>query len=280
MGKNKIKFGLTNVHYAVVSEGADGTVSYGTPKRLYGAAALNGKANTERENIPADDISDYVTMHDNKGYDGELELLDADDDFRTEVLGETKDSNGVIIENKDAVPKKIALLFEMSGDVSKTRFAFYNCSVTKPDIEADTKGEKIEHKTDKIAFTASPAHDTGNIKAKVTEGSTAYTNWYKSVYLTSGQPAVLITPTEVIFDKAMANQKEISFNLMGGATLTSIKNDGTALTKTTHYTDASGVVTLKTAYLSTLPVGETSLVFTFGNSQTRNVKVTVIDTTN
>ena len=276
---NKIKYGLTNTHYAIVNEGADGSITYGTPKRIYGAVSMSGKANVEKEDIAADDISDYVTMYDNKGYDIEIELLDTDDDFRTDVLGETKDSNGVIIENKDAIPKKIALLFEMSGDKNKTRFAFYSCSVTKPDIEASTKGDKIDAKSDKISLTAGPARDTGNIKAKVNEGDSAYTNWYKNVYLTSGQPAFVVSPTDVVFDKATANQKDVVVNILGSATLSSIKNNGTALTKTTHYTEASGVVTIKSTYLATLGTGTTQLLFTFSNSQTRTVTVSVIDTT-
>lgn len=276
---NKIKYGLTNVHYAVVSEGADGTITYGTPKRIYGAVSLSGKANIDKEDIAADDISDYVTMYDNKGYDGEIELLDADDNFRIDVLGETKDANGVVIENKDAVPKKIALLYEMSGDNKKTRFVLYSCSVTKPDIDASTKGDKVEPKSDKISFTASPARDTGNIKAKVNEGETSYSNWYKAVYLTSGQPSVLITPTEVTFDKSTSNQKDIVLNIMGGATLSSIKKDGVALTKTTHYTEASGVVTIKSSYLAALSTGTAQLLFTFANSQVRTVNINVIDTT-
>lgn len=184
---NKIKFGFTNVHYAVITEDTVGEVTYGTPKRIYGAVSMSGKANIEKENIAADDISDYATMYDNKGYDIDIELLDTDDSFRTEVLGETEDENGVLIENKDAIPKKIALLFEMSGDSNKTRFVFYSCSVTKPDMETTTKGDKVDVKNDKISLSAGAARDTGNIKAKVKEGETAYSDWYTKVYVPTAE---------------------------------------------------------------------------------------------
>lgn len=277
---NKIKYGLKNVHYAAVTEGADGSISYGTPKPIPGAVTLSLKANVEKEDIPADDIPDYATVYDNKGYDGELEIQILPDDFKTDILGETLDTNGVLVENKDAEPKNVALLFEFSGDKNKARHIMYNCSVTKPDIESSTKGDKAESKTDKLTFLASPAKDTGNIKAKVYSDNSKYATWFSSVYLSAGAPDVLVTPTEVVFDKKTDNQKDIVLNLIGGATLSSIKNGSTALTTSTHYTNASGVVTIKSSYLATLGEGLTQLLLTFSGSKTRTVNINVIDTTN
>lgn len=277
---NTIKYGLKNAHYAVVTEGADGSITYGTPKPIPGAVTLSLKASVEKENIPADDIPDYATVYDNKGYDGELEVQILPDDFKTDVLGETLDTNGVLVENKDAEPKNIALLFEFSGDKKKARHVMYNCSVTKPDIESSTKGDKAESKTDKLTFSASPAKDTGNIKAKIYSDNSSYATWFNSVYLSAGTPAVLVSPTEVVFDKKTENQKDIVLNLIGGATLSSIKNGGTTLSTTTHYTNTSGVVTIKATYLATLGEGLVQLLLTFSGSKTRTVNINIIDTTN
>lgn len=277
---NKIKFGLKNTHYAVVTENADDSITYGTPKAMPGSVTLSLKANVNKENIAADDVVDYAEAFENNGYDGDLELQIVPDDFRTDVLGETFDENGVLIENKDAAPKKIALMFEISGDKRKARHIMYNCSVTKPDIESSTKGDKLESKTDKLSISAAPAKDTGDIKAKVYSDNAKYSTWFSEVYRTSGTPAILVTPTEVVFDKNTSNQKDIVLNLISSATLSSIKNGSTTLSSTTHYTSASGVVTLKTSYLSTLGVGVTELIFTFSGNKTRSVNIKVIDTTN
>ena len=56
---NKVKFGLKNVHYAVVTETVtDGviSISYGTPKRIPGAVNLTLDAAGEPVEFYADDI--------------------------------------------------------------------------------------------------------------------------------------------------------------------------------------------------------------------------------
>lgn len=279
--ENRIKYGLKNVHYAVVIGDAENGITYGTPIPIPGSVNLSLKANVEKVLIAADDDPEYATLYDNKGYEGEIEMQVIPDSFAADVLGDETDTNGVIIEGSTAKPNPIALLFEFDGDKKKIRHIMYNCSVTKPDIESSTKGDKAESKTDKLAFTAAPAKDTGNIKAKCYQGNDQYATWFTTVYLSGGTPAELITPRQVTFDKKTANQKDVVLNLMpsGSETLSNIKNDGTALTTATHYTNTSGVVTLKTAYLSTLDVGVVPLLFTFSNSQTRTVYINVINTT-
>lgn len=277
----KIQYGLKNVHYAKITEGVDGTITYGTPKRIPGAVNLTLNAEAERTDIPADDIPDYATAYNNKGYEGELEVQILTDEFRRDILGETTDENGVQVENTDAVPTNAAFMFEVTTDQNKVRHLMYNCSVTKPGMDASTKGESIENKTDKLSFSARPAKDTGDIKAKVYSDNEKYNTWFDAVYIKGSTPAVLVTPTDVTFDKRTANQKDLVLNLLpaGSETLSSIKNGATTLTSTTHYTNTSNVVTIKSTYLATLGIGVVPLLFTFSNGQTRTVYVNVVNTT-
>ena len=69
---NKIKFGLKNVHYAVVTE-SGGVVSYGTPKHIPGAVNLTLSAAGESVQFYADDIV-YYEENTNNGYEGSLEM--------------------------------------------------------------------------------------------------------------------------------------------------------------------------------------------------------------
>lgn len=180
--ENKIKFGLKNVYRAPVTI-SEGTVTYGTPVRIYGAVTLSVSPDITRTAIAADDNPEYaVTMEDN-GYTGDIEFQVLTDADRVALFGSTVNSDGVLIESKDDVPKPTALLFEFDGDANKTRHVLYNCLCTKPSVESET-GKT--NKTDKCSFTARPAEDTGYIKAKAantTTGKAKYDSWFTAVYI-------------------------------------------------------------------------------------------------
>lgn len=95
---NKVKYNLKNTHYAMLTIGEDGTVSYGTPTPMPGSVSISLDANGEPENFYADGIAYYV-INNNMGYDGDLELAMIPESFRTEALKEELDAKGVLIEN-------------------------------------------------------------------------------------------------------------------------------------------------------------------------------------
>ena len=93
----------------------DGTVSYGNPKAIPGSVSISLDANGEPENFHADRIAYYV-INNNMGYEGDLELALIPEDFRTEILKEELDDNGVLIENAQVELESFALLFEFDGE--------------------------------------------------------------------------------------------------------------------------------------------------------------------
>ncbi len=181
--KNKVKFNICNVHYALLTLGTDGAVSFGTPVAMPGAVSLSLDPNGEPSNFYADGYA-YYTVSNNMGYEGDLELAMVPESFRTDVLKEALDENKVLLENANAETENFALLFEFDGDVRKIRHVLYNCSAARPTIESQTNEDEIEVQTETLSITAAPLA-SGYVKAKTGDSTTdeVYQNWYKSVYL-------------------------------------------------------------------------------------------------
>lgn len=183
---NKVKYNLKNVHAAKLTETVlDGVVSYSydTPKAIPGAVSISLDAEGETSPFYADGIV-YFRSTTNNGYSGDLEIALIPEWFRTEILQETLDSNGVLVEeSKNEENVKFALMFEFDGDVNAIRHVLYNCSSSRPSIESETKEETIEPGTETLSITADPRSD-GMVKARTgdTTNKNAYDNWYKEVY--------------------------------------------------------------------------------------------------
>ena len=187
---NKVKYNLKNVHAAKLTEKVEGdavTYTYANSKAIPGAVSIALDAEGETSPFYADGIV-YFRSSTNNGYSGDLEIALIPEWFRTEILQEKLDSNGVLVERSDVTESvKFALLFEFDGDVNAIRHVMYNCSTSRPSIESETKEDTIEPGTEKLSITADPRAD-GLVKARTgdTTSQAAYANWYKTVY----------TPTE------------------------------------------------------------------------------------
>jgi len=180
---NKVQYGLKNVHYATVTVGTN-TVTYGTPVAWPGAVSLALSAEGSTDTFYADNIA-YFTAIANNGYSGDFESAMMPDSFRTDIMGETLGTgakSGIYFEAADVQPKAFALLFQFEGDQNATKYALYNCKMSRPDIESATTEDGIEVKTVSGEITASPRAFDNIVKAQcASTAATAYTNWFTAV---------------------------------------------------------------------------------------------------
>ena len=189
---NKVKYNLKNVHAAklteTVTEGVT-SYSYATPQAIPGAVSITLDAEGDSSPFYADGIV-YFRSYANNGYSGDLEIALIPEWFRTEILKEVLDTNGILVEKADnAESVKFALLFEFDGDERAIRHVMYNCSASRPSIESSTK----EETTETLSLTADPRED-GLVKSRIgdTTAKATYDGWYQSVYV----PAVETAGTE------------------------------------------------------------------------------------
>ncbi len=187
---NKVKYGLSNCHYAVITETTtNGVTSYtfGTPVAMPGAVNLSLDQDGDTNKFRADNI-DYYTSISNNGYSGDLELALVPTSFLTDVMGEEADStNGLQFELADAKPKAFALLFQFEGDESATRHVLYNCKATRPTLASQTTDTTIEPVTETINITATSLNlSVGGtvkpvVKSRCPSTASAYANFFTAV---------------------------------------------------------------------------------------------------
>lgn len=181
---NKVKFGLSNVYISKITYGANNTITYGTPFALPGAVNLSLDPAGESADFYADNTK-YFSDSTNQGYTGTLEIALINDAFRTDILGQTQDTNGAFVENKNDVLSDFALGCQFEGDTTGTRYWFYQCSVSRPNVSSQT-----------IETSKTPVTDTLNINvaARISDGAvqvhmeknatneTAYNGFFTEVY--------------------------------------------------------------------------------------------------
>ena len=179
---NKVHYGLSNVHYALITVGEGGAVTYGAFAPIPGAVNLTISPVGGENPFYADNIK-YFIVYSNQGYEGTLEIAKVPQSFFETIMQYKLDDNGVLVEANNAQPKSFALAFQVEGDEKDTRFVFYNVSVGRSEISAATITDSVDVQTATLSITAAPATDTGYVSGKTTPDTSAanYDAWFTTV---------------------------------------------------------------------------------------------------
>ena len=189
MAENKVRFGLKNVYYSILTEGSTNT--FATPVHVEGAVSMTLDSNVANGTFYADNISYYTTFS-NNGYTGTLEMARISDSMLKDVFGMTLDANTKILYEKSGVqPKPFALLFQVEGDANEELNVLYRVVPTsKPSIGSQTVEDTIEPVTQSFDFEALPlvtgvTAQIGLVKGRTTDTTTTSvrTGWFSSVQI-------------------------------------------------------------------------------------------------
>ena len=181
---NKVKFGLSEVHIAPITAVSDSQYTYGTIFAIPGAVNLTLDIAGDTEDFYADNIK-YFTESANQGYTGSLEMALFNEDFRTKILNEIKDSNGALIEDASKGTNAFALGFQIDGDKQNKRYWYYNVTAARAANNASTIQSSKTPETETVNITAAPRATDKLVRAvmeKTDDNTAAYNGFFSTVY--------------------------------------------------------------------------------------------------
>lgn len=152
----KIQYGISNVYYAIATEGANGVTTYGTPVHMPGGENLSISNDGNNDNtIWADNIK-YWNKTVSSGMSGDLQMAKFPNSFYTDILGMTAEEGGGYSMSPNDVPKEFALMFQLETDTGGKRVVWYGCTATVPTYTAATATDSITEGSETSSITAAP----------------------------------------------------------------------------------------------------------------------------
>ena len=195
MANNKVKFGLSHVMYALVTESVATTGSqsgqvvteYGDLKALAGAVSMSMSSSASKSVFRADN-SDYYISYGEGGFTGSLEVARVNETFLKDVLGYKEDDDNILVQDSAAFQQTqyFALVFEFSGDQGAQKHCLYKCSADPIDLASQTTGEggSTDPQTETLNITVVPRADQDkliHIQTQDTTSTAAIAAWYTAV---------------------------------------------------------------------------------------------------
>lgn len=181
---NKVRFGLSNLHYAVISKVSEaGVPTYGAWKALPLAVSLTTDLQSQKAVQYADDVAIYTTAS-TTSISITLEVSRLSDEFKKEVLGWFEGSDGGLIQPPELFPRE-SLGVEFKGDAKKCRHIFFMCSVEDHDDGGgSTNTDNVSFTNETLTLTALPISigDDYVVKEKIDADATGYASCFTGTF--------------------------------------------------------------------------------------------------
>lgn len=177
------QYGLTNLWYGILTEGADGTPSYGGAKSFGKAVSAKVEASNNSATLYADDA---LAESDSSFQSAKVTLGVADDDMAVfaEILGhKVAEPGGEMVRSAgDAAPwvglGRVITKMVDNKRVYKGEF-LYKVKFSEPSQDNETKGESVDFKTPEIEGTAATLANGNWSAAQQFDTKEAAITWVK-----------------------------------------------------------------------------------------------------
>ena len=181
----RVRYGLSNLYYAIATDDGTGTLTYANPVKIPGAKSIALDPQGDSTDEYADDVL-WLHIDGNNGYSGDLEFEDTADGaaFYNAVSGAVTDDDDVTFESSDDRAKEFALLgqFKYSGGTETgKRWCFFRCTASRSKVEGKTKEKGVEVTTNVVTITAMPRISDDMVKASCESTSAKYATWFNAV---------------------------------------------------------------------------------------------------
>lgn len=177
MAKNKVIFGVSQLHVGEYNVSTTGVVTLGTPFAVPGTVKISIEAESEENKFYADNIV-YWSGYSDNGLSGEIENAFFPDDFKTRFMNYQALSNGGIAQIKGKKNKPVYFAFQAEGDGESRRGIFYNVALGQITREYSTTEDSTEPATATLPFTVNGDNATGVTRVAFTEGASAYSTLF------------------------------------------------------------------------------------------------------
>ena len=178
--KNKVRFGLKNVHVCSITEDA-GAITYGKPTAWKGAKSLTLDPEGDTNTYYADNTA-YFATNTNNGYSGSLEMSEIPEEIEKMIFNVVTTEERNLAEDANLLPNNVALMFQFEGDVNATKYIFYKVVFSRPNVEGETKEESTDPKTTSMDITAIPVEKDDHqwVRSKCRKGDTNYESFFST----------------------------------------------------------------------------------------------------